>query len=127
MKENILKTKSYSFALKIVRACMEMKREHKEFDMTRQLLRSGTAVGALIREAEYGQSRADFVHKLSISLKEANETDYWISLLKDSQLMTLDIYNILKDECTQLIKLLTLIANHHKIIHSMIIHYSLKD
>lgn len=107
MKENILKTKSYSFALKVVTACMDMKKEHKEFDMTRQLLRSGTAVGALIREAEYGQSRADFVHKLSISLKEANETSYWISLLKDSGLMNLDTYDILKDECTQLIKLLT--------------------
>lgn len=61
-----------------------MQNEKKEFILSKQLLRSGTAIGALIREAEYAQSRADFASKMSIALKEANETDYWISLLKDS-------------------------------------------
>jgi len=83
-KENILKSKSYDFALKVIRATKEIRQNKKEYDLTRQFVRSGTAVGALIREAEFAQSRADFINKMSISLKEANERDYLISLLKDT-------------------------------------------
>ena len=83
-QENILKSKSYGFALEVVRLVQFLTGEKKEFVMSKQLLRSGTAVGALIREAEFAQSRPDFIHKMTISLKEANETEYWVSLLKDS-------------------------------------------
>ena len=81
MKENILKTKSYSFALRIVRLYNFLTTEKREFVLAKQLLRSGTAIGALVREGEFGQSKLDFISKMSISLKEANETDYWLQLL----------------------------------------------
>jgi len=83
-RENILKEKSYSFAIKIVRLSQYLNANKKEYVISKQILRSGTSVGTLIREAEFGQSKKDFISKMSISLKEANETDYWISILKDT-------------------------------------------
>jgi len=82
MKESVLRDKSYSFAIRIVKLSQFLNIEKKEYVLSKQILRSGTSIGALIREAEFGQSKADFVSKMSISLKEANETIYWISLLK---------------------------------------------
>ena len=82
--ENALKLKSYAFALRIVGASKYLT-ESKEYILSKQLLRSGTAVGALIREAEFAQSPADFISKMSIALKEANETSYWLSILKDTK------------------------------------------
>lgn len=84
IRKNILKEKSYSFAIKIVRLSQYLNKNKKEYVISKQILRSGTSVGALIREAEFGQSKKDFISKMSISLKEANETDYWISILKDT-------------------------------------------
>ncbi len=84
--ENALKQKSYSFALDIVKLCMSLQ-EKREFVLSKQLLRSGTAIGALVEEANQAESRADFIHKLSISNKEANETQYWIRLLIDSEVL----------------------------------------
>ena len=81
MKENIVKNKSFDFALRIVKLYKFLIEEKREFVISKQLLRSGTAIGALIREAEHAESKADFIHKMSISLKEANETEYWIDLL----------------------------------------------
>ena len=104
--EGILRNKSYDFALKIVTCVKGIRKNHKEYDLSRQLVRSGTAIGALIREAEFGQSRADFINKLSISLKEANETEYWLHLMKDSGFIQKDEFEILKDECSQLIRML---------------------
>ncbi|MFY0653599.1 MAG: four helix bundle protein [Cyclobacteriaceae bacterium] len=103
---NILKSKSYSFAVLIIKLHKSIREQHKEYDLTRQLLRSGTAIGALIREAEFGQSKADFISKLSISLKEANETDYWLELLKDTEFISKNQYIELRDQCKQLIKML---------------------
>ena len=82
MKKNIVKEKSFELAIEIVKACKFIKEEKKEFVMSEQMLRSGTAIGALVREAEQAESRKDFIHKLSISLKECNETEYWLDLLK---------------------------------------------
>ena len=84
MKENILKSKSYDFATLIVKLCQTIVTDRKEFVLSRQIMKSGTAIGALIREAEFGQSKADFASKMSIALKEANETEYWLSILKDT-------------------------------------------
>lgn len=84
MSKSILKDKSYAFAIMIVKLSQFLVSEKRELVLSKQLLRSGTAVGALIREAEFGQSKADFIHKMSISLKEANESLYWIDLLKDT-------------------------------------------
>ncbi|MGV3630888.1 MAG: four helix bundle protein [Bacteroidota bacterium] len=84
MKESILKSKSYAFALESVNLCKKLNSQ-KEFVLSRQLLRSATSVGANIREARNAQSLADFIHKLSISLKECDETQYWLELLYDSE------------------------------------------
>ena len=75
--DNPLKDKSYQFAIRIVNLSKYMQQDKKEFVLSKQVLRSGTAVGALIREAEFGQSKADFTSKMSIALKEATETEYW--------------------------------------------------
>lgn len=106
MKENILNTKSYSFAIKIVKLSQYLQTEKKEFILSKQILRSGTAIGALIREAEYGQSKTDFVHKLSIALKEANETAYWINILKDTDYLEEKSFMSLLNDCNELIRLL---------------------
>lgn len=76
-----VRDKSFSFALRIVKLYRYLKEEKKEYVLSKQVLRSGTAIGALVRESQYAESKADFIHKLAIALKEANETDYWIELL----------------------------------------------
>ena len=78
VKENVVKDKSFAFSVRIIRLYQYLCREKKEYVLSKQLLRSGTAIGALIREAEQAESKADFIHKLAIALKEANETDYFI-------------------------------------------------
>jgi len=106
MKENILKSKSYDFAILIVKLCQTIITDRKEFVLSRQIMKSGTAIGALIREAEFGQSKADFASKMSIALKEANETEYWLSILKDTGYIDEKQHQTLSANCTELIKLL---------------------
>lgn len=84
MPKGPLSHKSFAFALRIVKLAKYLRGEHKEFVLSKQVLRSGTAIGALVRESEHAQSRADFISKLSIALKEANEADYWLDLLHQS-------------------------------------------
>ena len=104
--KSVLKDKSYAFAIRIVRLAQYLQKEQKEYIISKQVIRSGTAVGALIREAEFGQSRADFINKMSISLKEANETDYWLSLLKDTDYIELKIHESLERDCKEIIAML---------------------
>ena len=106
MAESILKNKSYAFAIRVVKLSQFLQSEKKEFVLSRQLLRSGTAVGALVREAEFGQSKADFVNKMSVALKEANETEYWISLLKDTGYIEQNLFENLQADCKELIAML---------------------
>ena len=106
MKDNPLKDKSYAFAIRIVKLSQYLQRDKKEFVLSKQVLRSGTSVGALIREAEFGQSKADFTSKMNISLKEANETEYWLSLLKDTGLISEDQFMSLHADCKELIAML---------------------
>lgn len=106
MKESILKEKSYAFAIRIVKLSQFLQTEKKEFVLSKQILRSGTAVGALIREAEYGQSKTDFIHKLSIALKEANETEYWLNILKDTGYIEEKLFISLSADCKELLRLL---------------------
>jgi len=106
MKDSVLKSKRYFFSIRVVRLCQYLNKEKKEFLLSKQVLKSGTAIGALIREAEFGQSKADFVSKLSIALKEANETAYWLSLLKDTDYITNDEFSSIKIDCDELIKIL---------------------
>ena len=89
----------------------EYLRENKrEFVLSKQLLRSGTAIGALIREAHFGESKADFTHKMNIALKEANETKYWLELLYDSDLLTLKQFQSIHSEIKELVALLVSIV-----------------
>lgn len=84
--KNVLKDKSYDFAIQVVKCAHDLIGNKKEFILCKQLLRSGTGVGALIREAEFAQSKADFINKMSIALKEANETLYWFIIVKRHRL-----------------------------------------
>ncbi len=112
-KKNIIKEKSFAFAIEIV-FLYKVLAEKKEFVLSRQMLRSGTSIGANIREAEHAQSKADFINKLSISLKEANETEYWIDLLFETKYLTEIEFQNIKPKIIELLKLLTSIINTSK-------------
>ena len=105
-KPNVMKEKSFAFALRVVKLSRFLNQQKQEYVMSKQLLKSGTAVGALVREAEHAESKADFIHKLSIALKEANETDYWIELLYQSEIITDNQYQSIHPDIIELIKLL---------------------
>lgn len=113
MHENVLKSKSYAFALRIVKLYKYLS-DNREYVLSKQVLRSGTAIGALVAEAEFGQSKSDFISKLSIALKEANETLYWLSLLKDSNFIEEKMFLSIKPDIEELIKLLVSSINTAK-------------
>lgn len=106
MKESPLKNKSYAFALRIVKLSQYLRTKKKEFVLSKQLLRSGTSIGAMIREAEFGQSKPDFISKMSIALKEANESIYWLCLLHDAAYLDEQQFHSLNTDCEELIKML---------------------
>lgn len=112
-KRNIVKDKNFDFAIDIVNLYKELVAK-KEFVMSKQLLRSGTSIGANIREAEFAQSKADFIHKMSISLKEANETDYWLELLYKTEFIGEIIFNKFKMKSTEILKILVKIVKSSK-------------
>ena len=99
--------KSKSLAPLIIKHCRNISELKKEYILTRQLMKSGTSIGANIREAKYAESKNDFIHKYKISLKEANETEYWIELLFESELMDKDVFNELLKLLTSSIKTLS--------------------
>ena len=105
-EEDPLREKSYAFAIRIGKLARSLQRDQNEFVLSKQVLRSGTAIGALVREAGFGQSRADFANKMAIALKEANETEYWVCLLKDSELISDEEYSDLHRQCRELIAML---------------------
>lgn len=107
LKENVLKDKSYAFALRIIKLYKHLIAEHKEFVLSKQVLRSGTSIGANIAEGNQAQSRPDFIHKLSIALKEAVETEYWLCLLRDSEYVTDTQAESLIGDCKELQRILT--------------------
>ena len=109
MKENVIKEKSFEFALNIVKLYKYLSETKKEYVLSRQILKSGTSIGANIRESEHAQSKADFIHKVSISLKEANETDYWLELLYKSNYLEDSMYHALNQQCEEILKILTAI------------------
>ena len=106
MDKSILRDKSFSFALRAVRLSKYLQVEHKEYVLSKQILRSGTSIGALVREAQYAQSKADFLHKLTIALKEANETEYWLQLLFKSDYIGEKMFNSIYPDIQELLKLL---------------------
>ncbi len=105
--DSIIAKKSYVFALEIISTYKFLIQEKKEFVLSKQLLRAGTSIGANVNEAICAQSKRDFVHKLSIALKEARETDYWIHLLKDSEYIDTQTFDNLKEHCNENINILT--------------------
>ncbi|MDR0693936.1 MAG: four helix bundle protein [Prevotellaceae bacterium] len=112
--ENVLRNKSYQFALRMIKLFRYMCEKHKEYILSKQILRSGTAIGALVREAEHAQSKADFLNKMNIALKEANETEYWLSLLKDSDFLSEKEYNSIYENIDELLRLLVSIVKTTK-------------
>jgi len=115
MGRNILLDKSFDFAVRIVNLNKYLVSDKKEFTLSKQVLRSGTAIGALTREAQHAESNGDFIHKLSIALKEANETDYWLLLLHRTEYIEENIYNLLNNDIQELLKLLVSIIKSSKI------------
>ena len=113
-KENIVKDKSLSFAIRIVNLYKYLVAEKRETVMSKQLLRRGTSIGANIREAEQAQSRADFLSKQNIALKEANETEYWLELLMQTGFITQNEYESINNDCVELNKLLISIIKSTK-------------
>jgi four helix bundle protein len=112
--ESIVHRKSYAFAVRIVRLSQFLHSKKQEFVLSRQILRSGTAVGALLSEAKYAQSRADFINKLQIAIKEANESLYWLRLLKDTDYIDAVAYKSMEKDNREILKLLTAIINTTK-------------
>jgi four helix bundle protein len=114
MRENAVKTKSFAFALRVVKLFQFLSEQKREFVLSKQLLRSGTAIGALVREAEQAESKPDFIHKMAIALKEANETEYWLDLLHQSGYLDAAGHASITADLTELLKLLTAIIKSTK-------------
>jgi four helix bundle protein len=114
MGKNVVKDKSFAFALRVVKLAKYLQEQKKEFVLSKQVLRSETAIGALVREAEHAQSKPDFINKMSIALKEANETDYWLDLLHQSEHITPESFNSIHPDIQELLKLLVSIVKTSK-------------
>lgn len=106
MKKNVVLEKSFDFAVRIVNLKKFLATEKKEYVLSKQVLRSGTAIGALVREAQHAESTADFIHKLSIALKEANETEYWLLLLHKTEYLPDNQFQSLQKDIDELLRLL---------------------
>lgn len=106
MKETALQKKSKAFAVRIIKMYQYLCEEKKEFVLSKQVLRSGTSIGANVREAKRAQSRADLYAKFFIALKEAEETEYWLELLVETDYLNKDMFNSIYSDCEELIKLL---------------------
>lgn len=109
---NVIREKSFGFAIRIVKLCKYLCDEKSEYTLSKQLLRSGTSIGANVSEALHGVSRRDFNNKMAISLKEANETEYWIKLLHATDYLSEAQYNSISTDCIEIIKILTVIVKN---------------
>lgn len=114
MRKNIVKDKSFRFAIRIVKLYQFLVMEKKEFVLSKQLLRSGTSVGAMVREAEHAESKKDFIHKLAIAQKEINESLYWLELLKETEYLNNTEFDSLNIDAVEIIKLITSIIKSAK-------------
>jgi len=114
MKDNIIKTKSFQFAIRTVNLYKFLAENKKEFVLSKQLLRSGTSIGANIREGINAESKADFIHKLAIAQKECDETIYWLELLKATDYLFEKEYESINSDAIEIMKLLTSILKTSK-------------
>jgi four helix bundle protein len=113
-QSNPLKEKTFDFALRIVKLYKYLCSEHNEYIISKQLLRSGTSIGAMQRESEHAESKPDFIHKLSIAQKECNESLYWIELLYRSEYMTEEAFVSINADAEEIMKLITSIIKKMK-------------
>jgi len=111
MSKNIIIEKSKLFAVRIIRLYQHLCTEKKEFVLSKQVLKSGTSIGANVREAHRGQSKKDFIAKMNIALKEATETEYWLELLHETDYLEYNAFESIYKECNELNKLLISIIN----------------
>ncbi|BDU23334.1 hypothetical protein FLGSB24_00780 [Flavobacterium sp. GSB-24] len=114
MKNNIVKNKSFEFAIRIVKLYQYLSNDKKEFILSKQLLRSGTSIGAMIREAEHAESKSDFIHKFAIAQKEANEVIYWLELLKATDYLNQKEFENINNDAVSILKLITSIIKTSK-------------
>lgn len=106
MKENIIKDKTFNFAVRIVKLNQYLVNKKKEFVISKQILRSGTSIGANVEEADGGISKSDFSHKISIAYKEAKETHYWLRFLNATEYIDKKIYDSPLSDCNEICKIL---------------------
>lgn len=118
MKENVVKNKSFAFAVRVVKLYQFLGEQKKEFILSKQLLRSGTSVGAMVREAEHAETKNDFKHKMGIAQKEINEAIYWLELLKETDYLTTVQIESINTDAVEIIKLLTAIIKSAKNINT---------
>lgn len=118
MKENVVKNKSFAFAVRVVKLYQFLGEQKKEFILSKQLLRSGTSVGAMVREAEHAETKNDFKHKMGIAQKEINEAIYWLELLKETDYLTTEQFESINTDAVEIIKLLTAIIKSAKNINT---------
>lgn len=114
LSQDIKYTKAKAFALRIIKMCKFLRSNGTDYTMLKQVLRSGTSIGANIAEAQYAESVADFTHKLNIAQKECNETRYWIELLFESGEINEGMFKSLGDDCAEIMKLLTSVIVKNK-------------
>ena len=114
MKNNIVKNKNFEFAIRIVKLYQYVSNEKKEFILSKQLLRSGTSIGAMIREAEHAESKSDFIHKFAIAQKEANKVIYWLELLKATDYLNQKEFENINNDAVSILKLITSIIKTSK-------------
>jgi four helix bundle protein len=117
MKENVVKNKSFAFSVRVVKLYQFLCEQKKEFVLSKQLLRSGTSVGAMVREAEHAETKNDFKHKMGIAQKEINETIYWLELLKETDYLTAEQFESINYDAVEIIKLITAILKSAKNIN----------
>lgn len=114
VKENIVKNKSFAFAVRVVKLYQFLCEEKREFVLSNQLLRSGTSVGAMVREAEHAETKKDFIHKMGVAQKEINESIYWLELLKETDYLTIEQFDSFNADAIVIIKLITAILKSAK-------------
>jgi len=105
-QDSILKTKSFNFAVRTTKLYQYLQRKYGQYEIAQQVIRAGTSIGALIREAEFAESRKDFIHKLYIGLKEANEINYWLELLYATEYINKRMFDSMKKDAGEILKML---------------------
>lgn len=118
MKKNIIRKKSFLFSLAIIKLYRFLCEKKKEYVLSKQVLRSGTSIGALVRESEHAESKLDFIHKMGIALKEANETEYWLELLFESEYIDKIKFESIQKDIQKILKLLISIIKSAKNLSS---------